>query len=153
MKQKYNIFLNDEKGELSIKESAELDKELFSVLCEETYKSDSVESAIGKGKEALISTLRTNNFYPIGVYADKIADSVMDLYRSDTDRSIELLFDDKELLAREREALEAQEEIEGDVENASNEIDELLQDDVVIPKGEGSKSAAKKQSLKIEDDT
>ena len=152
MKQKYNIFLNDETRELSIKESAELDKELFSVLCEETYGSNAVESAIQKGKESLISTLRTNNFYPIGVYADKIAESVMDLYHSDTDRTIELFFDDKELLAEEREELEAQEEVEDTVENASNEIDELLQDDVKIPKGDSSKSTAHKQSLNIDED-
>jgi hypothetical protein len=59
MKQKYLILKNDEKTKLIIREFAELDKEIFTFLCEETFDDESVTSAIAIGKDALIATLRT----------------------------------------------------------------------------------------------
>jgi hypothetical protein len=59
MKQKYLLLKNDEKKELLIKEFAESDKESFSLLCEESYDSKEIESAIAKDKKALLSTCIT----------------------------------------------------------------------------------------------
>jgi len=110
MKQKYLITRNTETHQLSIKEFAvlgrtyknmdatNLGKDNFSFLYKENYDSDIIESAITEGKETLINTLRTQNMFPIGVYADVIADSVIDLYRSRRNQSVELVFDDKDLL-------------------------------------------------------
>jgi len=39
--------------------------------------------------------LRTHNMYPIGIYAEEIAVSVMGLYASENERLVELSFDDK----------------------------------------------------------
>ena len=36
--------------------------------------------------------------YPIIIYAEKIADSVIELYNTENNLSVELLFDDKEFL-------------------------------------------------------
>ena len=55
-------------------------------------------NAIEKGKENLILTLRTPNMYPINIYSEKIADSVIGLYDSGNSSYEELLFDDKEFL-------------------------------------------------------
>jgi len=52
------------------------------------------------GREAVIGTLRTNNLFPIKPYANKIAESVMALYKSANDDSTELFFDDVDLLPK-----------------------------------------------------
>lgn len=125
MKQKYLILKNTEKKELIIREFAELEKEAFSLLCEEIFQDKPIKSAIAKGKEALISTLRTKNMYPIGPFAAKIAEEVIALYQSKDSDSIELFFNDIDILTKEREALKSLDM----VENESVEIDELLEDD------------------------
>ena len=110
MKQKFLIQKVDNNNDLSIKEYANLereykfnewvnlDKEFFSFLGEETYDRHIILSAIKKGKENLILTLRTHNMYPIGEYADEIADGIIKLYDSKKNQTLELLFDDKQLL-------------------------------------------------------
>ena len=69
MKQKYLIMKNDEKDKLIIRELGELDKDMYSLLCEEIYDSENIKSAVAKGKTTLISALRTENLFPIGIYA------------------------------------------------------------------------------------
>ncbi len=125
MKQKYLILKDDDKKELIIREFAELDKEALSPLCEETYDTKDIKSAIKDGKEALIKALRTKNMYPPGVYANKIADSVMEIYASKEQQSLELFFDDIELINKEDVTAEALAELD----NEPEELDELLQDD------------------------
>ena len=109
MRQKFLIQKNDANSDLNIKEFANLDreykfsewvldKEYFSLICEETYDKKSILSAIKKGKENLILTMRTPNMYPIGIYANKIANSIIELYDSKNNQSVELLFDDKEFI-------------------------------------------------------
>ena len=129
MKQKYLILKNDEKTKLIIREFAELDKEIFSFLCEETFDDESVKSAIAIGQEALIATLRNNNLFPIGLYAKEIAAAVTKMYESGNDQSVELLFDDHDLLKEEQEAPA----VEDDIEDETVEIDELLEEDTPEP--------------------
>ena len=81
MKQKYLILNDRENQQFKIQEFAELNKEMLSLLCEEAYGYQTIKSAISNGKEELISALRTNNMYPPGIYAEKIADAVIKLYR------------------------------------------------------------------------
>ncbi len=91
MKQKYLILKNDNTNKLIIREFVELDeRDVYSLACEETYDGEVIKSAITSGKEALISTLRTTNLYPPGSYAEKIAESVINLYSSENDQSQEL---------------------------------------------------------------
>ena len=124
MKQKYLILKNDEKTKLIITEFAELDKEMFTFLCEETFDDESVTSAIAMGEDALIATLRTKNLFPIGKYAKEIAAAVIKMYESGNDQSVELLFDDHELMKKEQE----ESLLEDDIENEVAEIDDLLDD-------------------------
>ena len=131
MKQKYLILKNDEKTKLIIREFAELDKEIFSFLCEETFDDESVKSAIAIGQEALIATLRNNNLFPIGLYAKEIAAAVTKMYESGNDQSVELLFDDHDLLKKEQEEPAVEDNIESEDETV--EIDELLEEDTPEP--------------------
>ena len=110
MIQRFRIFMDDENDFLTIEESAVLDKvkigidyeglntEDFSIVYKEKYESTTLKTAISKDKQAIISSLRTNNMYPIGNYAEVIADSITDMYESGSSKTVELIFDDQELL-------------------------------------------------------
>ena len=111
MRQKYVISRNGAQNELKIREYAIIKKDLnkvassmlkkrnFSLLCEETYESELIVSSISKGMDTLVSTLRTDNIFPIEPYATKIAESVMTLYNSSENGPVELFFNDTNLLS------------------------------------------------------
>ena len=123
MKQKYQITRDEERQILTIREYAELDKDILSPLCEENYPMAAIKRAMQAKKEVLIAALRTKNMYPPGVYAERIAAGVAALLRSQ-DHSIELFFDDIELLSAEEEAMENPVE-----EGSEKDLDDLLEDD------------------------
>jgi hypothetical protein len=123
MKQKYQITRDQEKKILTIREYAELDKDILSPLCEENYPMDAIEKAMQDKKQVLIAALRTKNMYPPGVYAERIAAGVAALLRSQ-DQSVELFFDDIELLTAEEEAMENLPQ-----EASDKDLDDLLEDD------------------------
>jgi len=115
MRQKYVISRDVVKNRLTIREYAVIDKNQqkvpstmlkktnFSFLCEETYESEDIVNSISIGISALISSLRTRNLFPIEPYAAQIAESVTSLYRSSGDGSVELFFDDVDLVSTEIE--------------------------------------------------
>jgi hypothetical protein len=124
MKQKYLIINDKENKQIKIQEYAELNKEMLSLLCEESYAYTTIKSAIAAGPDTLISALRTNNLYPPGIYAEKIASAVTDLYKSKDQDSLELFFDDVNLLAKNRESAQITEQTEED----PADLDEVLED-------------------------
>lgn len=111
MRQKYVISRDGVKNKLKIREYAIIDKNLkklassilekgsYTFLCEETYESEIIMSSISKGMTALVAVLRTHNIFPIKPNATKIAESVMALYNSSEDDSVELFFDDVDFLS------------------------------------------------------
>ena len=106
MRQKYVIHRDIVKKNLNIKEYAIIDKNIkkvafsitqkknYAFLCEETYESEIIKSAIAKGIKALVGILRTRNFFPIEPYITQIAEVVIRLYDSSDSESAELFFDD-----------------------------------------------------------
>jgi len=125
VKQKYLILKNDEKNGLIIREFLEINKEMFSLVCEETYDNNDIESAIAKDRKDLISVLRTNNMYPVGLYADRLAESIITMYGAENKQPIELLFDDSASFVKTQGDIVGLEEVEGKI----LEDDELLEDD------------------------
>jgi len=125
MKQKYLILKDEEKTRLVIREYAELDKEIFSLLCEETFDDEVVKSAIEKGKNGLIAALRTQNLFPIGLYAEEIAAAVTKMYESGDDQPVELFFDDTNLLKKDGK----KSPLLDDIENEVVEIEGLIDDE------------------------
>jgi hypothetical protein len=109
MKQRYFISRDEKTNELTIEEYAVVAGNLktyefsaltpddFTLLCIETYEGKKIKKAISQGKEALVTTLRTDNLYPISIYAGLIADSVMEIYGKKDNSCKELLFDDLDL--------------------------------------------------------
>ena len=125
MKQKY-LIINDQKNkQIKIQEFAELNKEMLSLLCEEAYDYKTIKSAVSSGTDTLIAALRTNNLYPPGIYAEKIASAVTELLKSKDKESIELFFDDVNLLAKKRGSAKVTKQLEDD----TADLDEMLDDD------------------------
>ncbi len=125
MKQKY-LIINDKKNkQIKIQEYAELNKEMLSLLCEEAYDYKTIKSAISSGTDTLIAALRTNNLYPPGIYAEKIASAVTELLKSKDKESIELFFDDVNLLAKKRGSARVAKQLADD----TADLDEILDDD------------------------
>jgi len=161
MKQKYLILKNDEKNELTIQEFAELEKQdEYTLLCEETYNWGTITSAISKGKQALISTLRTISLYPPGLYAAKIAESVMNLYNSASDQSIALFFDDRDFLSKDwkkSEDVDAIEDEPGEFgempEQEPGELDGLLEDNNAIKNLTDPVKVEENESLDIDEES
>lgn len=131
MKQKYVVLLDNQAGTLAIQEYAELDKEMLSLLCEETYDAQAIKSAMDKDRNSLIQALRTHNMYPPGAYTERIADAIIEMFRPGANSSAELFFEERELFevfdAPEEEAVEASDD---DDDDPAMDVDELLDDDI-----------------------
>ena len=109
MKQRYFISRDEKTSALTIEEYAvvagnikrheisAIARDDFTLLCTETYEGKAIKKAISEGKEALVTVLRTDNLYPIGTYANVIADSVIEIFGKNDHFSKELLFDDLDL--------------------------------------------------------
>ena len=130
MKQKFAIIKDDDQNNLVVREYAELDKEIMSLLCEETYPISALQSAIESGSQAVINVLRTNNMYPPTVFAQAIATAVEGLMAEDGNSSAELLFDDKELFNLEEDQEPEAEEVDVESDEDDVEVDDLLDDSI-----------------------
>ncbi len=148
MKQKYSIYRDTSNEKLIIKEYAELDKEILSLLCEESYPDDTIVAAIQSGTDALVRALRTRNMYPPSAFANKIASAVIALYENGEEQSIEIMFDDKELFEKEEEPVESEDSVDTD----SDDIDELLDDEIDDDYEDKKLIKDLKSSLKVADD-
>jgi hypothetical protein len=148
MRQKYIIERNEDKGGYVIKEYAEVDKDMFSLLCSESIDAQSIGEAIQAGPEFVVAKIRTKNMYPPLPFAHKIAEALIELDRAEDQHSIEISFDDKELLVVEEQ------EADEDPNEESAEIDELLEDDDVSEPEIDPKDDLKNitTSLKVADD-
>ena len=147
MKQKYVILRDEEKKALIIKEYAELDKEIFSLLCEETYKDAVIKSAKKKGMEALLEVLRTENLYPPALFAENIAESVMAVYNSEATPPVELLFNDIDFVTKTREKPKVEE-----IEENESDLDDILEDSYDEDYDEKESLNNINSSLKVADD-
>ncbi|MGA6925469.1 MAG: hypothetical protein WBY88_07285 [Desulfosarcina sp.] len=131
MKQKYVVLLDNDAGRLAIQEFAELDKEMLSLLCEETYDARAIKSAMDKDRNALIQALRTHNMYPPGAYTERIADAIIEMFQPGANASAELFFEERELFEAfdtvDEKAVEASDD---DEEDAAMDVDDLLDDDI-----------------------
>ena len=141
MKQKYHLNKDMKAKTLTIQEFAvlsadtgkqkypEVQGDQYSLLCEQTYDAREVKSASSTGKDELIMLLRNQHFFPIGIYMEKIADVVMDMYASKGEQNQELVFDDKAVLVESAEAQATIAEVNDDSEQTPAEnIDTLIAD-------------------------
>jgi hypothetical protein len=159
MRQKYLILKDPDSDRLILREFAEVDKEMFSLLCEESYPMESLQAAIAEGPDALARVIRTHNMYPPGYYSQQICESIITLLASADQPSAELQFDDKAILrkAAEEEALLEEDEDEGvEIDNLLDEDDENadeFEEEEDLSNLSTSLKVAEDDSLEVEDDT
>ena len=115
MLQRYDISLDGDSNRLSIKEFAVIGKKLrkneyydhaqesYSLIYEVSYDGDIIRAAINKGQQALISELRSDDFFPIHPLAKIMAEEVTHLFNGSLDQFSELFFDDRTLLSEDNE--------------------------------------------------
>lgn len=152
MKQKYAIIRDDDQKALVVREYAELDKEMMSLLCEETYPQDQIEDALKEGHQSVINAIRTNNMYPPTAFAHAIAEAIAGLLAEGGNQSAELFFDDKDLFSREMPD-ESDDDVDEDVDE-DVDVDDLLDDDIEDDFEDENVINNLKSSIKVaEDDT
>ena len=110
MLQRFDIARNDQTNRLSIKEFAFLKTKShrrddlkpiekdFSLVHEISYDSNRIRTAIKKGHRALISVLRTKDFFPVLPCVEVIAVKVTVLFDSNPETTSEIFFDDRSIL-------------------------------------------------------
>ena len=111
MLQRYDISMDNDANRLSIREFAAIGRkprksefynftqENFSLIHEVDYDVDIIRAAIQEGSEALISELRSDDFFPIDSCTQIIAERVTGLFNGDTEPVSEVFFDDRTLLS------------------------------------------------------
>lgn len=116
MLQRYDISMDGETNRLSIKEFAVLDlksrkreyfeptKEKYMFMHKVTYDGDIIRAAISEGKEALISELRSDNFFPVRPCVEIIVERIIGLFEDNSDSFSEVIFDDQALFAKDDES-------------------------------------------------
>jgi hypothetical protein len=152
MKQKYLVLLDNEAGKLAIQEYAELDKEMLSLLCEETYDAAAIKAAMEKDRNALIQALRTHNMYPPGTYTERIADAIIEMFQPGANSSAELFFEERDMFEPVVESVVNEpDDDEDDDEDTGIEVDDLLDDDIDDDFEEKGIIKDLKKSIKISD--
>lgn len=147
MKQQYSILRNEDNTRLIIREFGELDKDMLSLLCEESYDDEAVSTAVAGGKEKVISVLRTKNLYPPRGHAEKIADTVIDFYVTQKSEPVDILID--EPAASSKEIMT--ETFMGIEDEDAEIIDDLLEEDFDAD-ADDSDEIKLDSSIKIADD-
>ena len=111
MLQRYDIARNDQTNSLSIREFAvyetrsrmrddyEPTKGDYLLIHEVSYDGDSIRAAIRDGQRALISELRSRDFFPVYPCIKLIANSVTTLFDDNSDPVSEVFFDDRNNLS------------------------------------------------------
>ena len=111
MLHRYDMSFDEDTNLLSIKEFAVIGpklrkseyydhtKEIYSMINEVSYDGDIIRAAIKKGQKALISELRSDDFFPIGSCSKIIAEKVTGLFDSNTEPVSKVFFDDRTLLS------------------------------------------------------
>ncbi len=149
MKQKFRILKENNTNRLIIQEFGELDKDVLSLLCEESYDDARMAAAIESGKEKVITALRTKNMYPPRGHAEKIAEQIMIFYESPQTEPMEVIIDEPAASYKE---IMSEDFMVDDLEDDDSEvIDDILDDDF---DGESDESDDIKidSSIKIADD-
>jgi hypothetical protein len=113
MLQRYDISLDEDANRLSIKEFAVIGRKLrkseyynqaqenYSLIHEVSYDADIIRAAIQEGSEALISELRSDDFFPVYSWAKIMAEEVTNIFNGSLDHFSELFFDDRTLLSQD----------------------------------------------------
>ena len=125
MKQKFLLLKSEDQTELIIRELAELDTGKYSVICEEKHPAETIKNLMND-KNKILEVLRSNNMFPPAHMIERIINALPELYGAENKESLEIFFDDMELIAKEAAAgLELDDDTDDD-----SSIDDLLDSEV-----------------------
>ncbi len=111
MLQRYDIARIDQSNRLSIKEFAVLEikshkrnsyqpiQKDYSLIHEVSFDGDVIRAAIQEGRKALVSELRSGDFFPIYPCIELIAERVTVLFNGCPEPDFKVFFDDRILLS------------------------------------------------------
>jgi hypothetical protein len=111
MLQRFDIARSNQTDCISIKEFAVLETKShkrhdykpterdYSLIHEVSYDGDIIRAAIAGGHMALISALRSRDFFPVYPCIELIAKSVTALFNGKSGSSLEVFFDDRTTLS------------------------------------------------------
>jgi hypothetical protein len=149
MRHKYELRLSE--NELTVYESGELDKEIFTLLCEEKYALDVIRDSLDAGLDAVIAALRSPNFYPNRYCAEKLAVAVAEICRAKNAERLEIVLDDVQVLSDEQDPADVLEEFEEAMDGSGDDLEELLADDDKLNGSKGSFRIADSEDLDEDD--
>jgi hypothetical protein len=147
VKQKYLISKSEDGKQIAITEYGEVDKEIFSVLCRETYDTTKFEKAKEEGINSLIPAFRTRNLFPPFSTAVKIAEGIETCLHTRENETIEVFIDDAETLGALVEGID----IIDDIEDETEQLEDLL-DESVDEFDENISIRKISTSIKVDDD-
>ena len=125
MKQK--CILSKKKNTLVVKEVAQTEPGSFSLVFEMELENAAIEEAIKKGNEAIIELFRSQHFYPVSFFAERLAENIATMFGSEPVDSLHVEFNDIESLQTTINKKIEDDSVDKEKELA--EIDTLLDDD------------------------
>ena len=149
MKHKYVFSKDNDSGQLIIREYAELNKEIFSAVCESSCEMKQIEAAVAGGYEAVMAKMRTQNFFPPSNFLERIAQAVTELITSGEQSTVEVYCDDTEFLTKSLKGLEPFGKLD---DEADESPDDFTDDDLPDDFDDEVKPGVSGVSVDIEDD-
>jgi len=133
MKQRFSISRDTGGEKIVIKEYAELDKGVYSLLCEESYAVAALEAALAEGADSVAALLRSESFFPPSYFAKKLIATLEDYFQQGNGEPVKIEADDAECIKKA-----AQDLPEGDNGSLDDlldvEEDEVIEDEQPIGK-------------------
>ena len=149
MKHKYEVI--QEEKVLTVREFGELDKDMFTLICEENYEMSRIFDALDEGLDAVIGALRSSNFYPTRYAADKLAIAVAEVCRGKETHRLEFVLDDTEIFSDVQDPTDVLEEFDEANDSEGDGLEELLADDDKIKAKKGTFRIADSEDFEDDD--
>lgn len=148
MKQRFSISRNTGGEKIVIKEYAELDKGVYSLLCEESYAVEAVEAALAEGPDPVITLLRTESFFPTSYFAEKLIATLDDYIQQGSTEAVKIEADDTECInSRSRQA--AQEDNDGIDDLMGVDTGAIIEDEEPVGKLEAPIKIAEAETVEV----
>lgn len=148
MKQRFSISRDTGGEQIVIKEYAELDKGVYSLLCEEAYAVEAVKAALALGPGHVIALLRTESFFPTGYFAGKLTASLDEYLRQESSDPISIEVDDTECIHTLNKELS--EEENGSIDDLLDvDGEEIIEDNQPVGKLEAPIKIAEDETAEI----
>ncbi len=125
---KFSVSKDPESDVLTIREFAEVDTDIFSLTCVQTYPGETIRRALATSGDTPIHILRTRTFFPTRDHAEQLLRIVSALYDGGSADTLETTVDDAKFLSVEpKKSVPA---VADEEESDESDLDELLDDDL-----------------------